>query len=166
LRQDPDVVMIGEIRDLETAQIAVQASLTGHLVLATLHTNDSASAVTRLADMGVEPFLLSSSLLGVLAQRLVRKLCPHCKQPDPNGLGWRPVGCAACAHTGYLGRTGIYEMLIVDDAVRQLVHHGANDGDIRRAAERAGLLPMRSDGMRWVTAGVTSQEEVLRVTRD
>ncbi|MFO0101285.1 MAG: type II secretion system ATPase GspE, partial [Betaproteobacteria bacterium] len=166
LRQDPDVVMIGEIRDLETAQIAVQASLTGHLVLATLHTNDSASAVTRLVDMGVEPFLLSSSLLGVLAQRLVRKLCPHCKQPDPNGQGWRPVGCPAGAHTGYLGRTGIYEMLIVDDAVRQLVHPGANDGDIRRTAERAGMLPMRSDGMRWVAGGVTSQEEVLRVTRE
>ncbi|MFN7509765.1 MAG: type II secretion system ATPase GspE [Betaproteobacteria bacterium] len=166
LRQDPDVVMIGEIRDLETAQIAVQASLTGHLVLATLHTNDSASAVTRLVDMGVEPFLLSSSLLGVLAQRLVRKLCPHCKQPDPNGQGWRPVGCPACAHTGYLGRTGIYEMLIVDDAVRQLVHQGANDGDIRRTTERAGMLPMRSDGMRWVAGGVTSQEEVLRVTRE
>jgi len=160
------VVMIGEIRDLETAQIAVQASLTGHLVLATLHTNDSASAVTRLVDMGVEPFLLSSSLLGVLAQRLVRKMCPHCKQPDPNGQGWRPVGCTACAHTGYLGRTGIYEMLIVDDAVRQLVHQGANDGDIRRNAERAGMLPMRSDGMRWVAGGVTSQEEVLRVTRE
>ena len=166
LRQDPDVVMIGEIRDLETAQIAVQASLTGHLVLATLHTNDSASAVTRLVDMGVEPFLLSSSLLGVLAQRLVRKLCPHCKQPDPNGQGWRPIGCPACAHTGYLGRTGIYEMLIVDDALRELVHRGANDGDIRRAAERVGMLPMRTDGMRWVAAGVTSPEEVLRVTRD
>jgi general secretion pathway protein E len=166
LRQDPDVVMIGEIRDLETAQIAVQASLTGHLVLATLHTNDSASAVTRLVDMGVEPFLLSSSLLGVLAQRLVRKLCLHCKAPDPGGQGFRPVGCPECAHTGYLGRTGIYEMLTVDDALRQLVHQGVNDNDIRRAAERAGMLPMRADAMRWVAAGITSQEEVLRVTRE
>ena len=111
LRQDPDVVMIGEIRDLETAQIAVQASLTGHLVLATLHTNDASSAVTRLIDMGIEPFLLSSSLLGVLAQRLVRKLCPHCKQKEPDGKSWRAVGCTACNDTGYLGRTGIYELL-------------------------------------------------------
>jgi general secretion pathway protein E len=143
LRQDPDVVMIGEIRDLETAQIAVQASLTGHLVLATLHTNDSASAVTRLIDMGIEPFLLSSSLLGVLAQRLVRKLCPHCKEPDGSGQGYRPVGCAACGHTGYLGRTGIYEMLIINDELRSLVHQGANDTEVRRAAERAGMVPMR-----------------------
>ncbi|MCA3217683.1 MAG: type II secretion system ATPase GspE [Burkholderiales bacterium] len=166
LRQDPDVVMIGEIRDLETAQIAVQASLTGHLVLATLHTNDSASAVTRLIDMGIEPFLLSSSLLGVLAQRLVRKLCPHCKEPDGSGQGYRPVGCAACGHTGYLGRTGIYEMLIINDELRSLVHQGANDTEVRRAAERAGMVPMRSDAMRWVAAGITSQEEVLRVTRE
>jgi general secretion pathway protein E len=169
LRQDPDVVMIGEIRDLETAQIAVQASLTGHLVLATLHTNDAASAVTRLIDMGIEPFLLSSSLLGVLAQRLVRKLCPHCKQPDPtapNGAGYRAVGCNHCAQTGYIGRTGIYELLMVDDALRQLVHNGANDNEIRKSAEAGGMLPMRADAMRWVAAGLTSQEEVLRVTRE
>ena len=166
LRQDPDVVMIGEIRDLETAQIAVQASLTGHLVLATLHTNDAASAVTRLIDMGIEPFLLSSSLLGVLGQRLVRKLCPHCKQPEANGQGFRAVGCDACGHTGYLGRTGIYELLTVDDDLRLLVHNGANDTDIRRLAEKGGMLPMRADGMRWVAAGITSNEEVLRVTRE
>jgi general secretion pathway protein E len=110
LRQDPDVIMIGEIRDLETAQIAVQASLTGHLVLATLHTNDAASAVTRLLDMGIEPFLLSSSLLGVMAQRLVRKLCTHCKRRTATGH-WHAVGCDRCGHTGYQGRVGVYELL-------------------------------------------------------
>jgi general secretion pathway protein E len=166
LRQDPDVVMIGEIRDLETAQIAVQASLTGHLVLATIHTNDAASSITRLVDMGIEPFLLSSSVLGVLAQRLVRKLCPHCKQPEPSGQGFRGAGCEQCGHTGYLGRTGIYELLSVDDDVRMLVHNSGNETDIRRQAEKAGMLPMRSDAMRWVAAGITSQEEVLRVTRE
>lgn len=172
LRQDPDVVMIGEIRDLETAQIAVQASLTGHLVLATLHTNDSASAVTRLIDMGIEPFLLSSSLLGVLAQRLVRKLCPHCKEPDPTASPnaknrtYRAVGCPQCSNSGYVGRTGIYELLSVDDNLRRLVHNNAGDGDIRKTAETSGMVPMRADAMRWVSAGVTSQEEVLRVTRD
>jgi general secretion pathway protein E len=169
LRQDPDVVMIGEIRDLETAQIAVQASLTGHLVLATLHTNDAASAVTRMIDMGIEPFLLSSSLIGVLGQRLVRKLCPHCKQPDaqaPNGQGFRAVGCDHCGRTGYVGRTGIYELLTVDDELRALVHNGAPDADIRRAAEKSGMVPMRGDAMRWVAAGITSFEEVLRVTRE
>ena len=166
LRQDPDVIMIGEIRDLETAQIAVQASLTGHLVLATLHTNDAATAVTRLIDMGIEPFLLSSSLLGVLAQRLVRKLCPHCRRPDAGGHGFHPVGCDACSQTGYSGRTGIYELLSVDDAIRGLIHAAANDQEVRRAAEAAGMLPLRADGMRWVESGVTSREEVLRVTRD
>ena len=118
LRQDPDVIMIGEIRDYETAQIAIQASLTGHLVLATLHTNDAPSAVTRLTDMGVEPFLLSSSLLGVLAQRLVRKLCPVCKRMDDEGR-YHPVGCEACGQTGYKGRTGVYELMTADDAVRE-----------------------------------------------
>ncbi|HTT11873.1 MAG TPA: type II secretion system ATPase GspE [Burkholderiaceae bacterium] len=166
LRQDPDVVMIGEIRDLETAQIAVQASLTGHLVLATIHTNDAASSITRLVDMGIEPFLLSSSVLGVLAQRLVRKLCPHCKQPEPGGQGFRAAGCVQCGHTGYIGRTGIYELLMVDDEVRLLVHNKGNESDIRRQAEKGGMLPMRSDAMRWVAAGITSLEEVLRVTRE
>ncbi len=166
LRQDPDVVMVGEIRDLETAQIAVQASLTGHLVLATIHTNDSASTVTRLIDMGIEPFLLSSSLLGVLGQRLVRKLCPHCKKPDAGGNGFLPVGCDKCSHTGYLGRTGIYEFLQVDEEMRLLIHNGANDVDIRRVAERAGMSTMRADGLRWVRTGVTSHEEVVRVTRE
>jgi len=166
LRQDPDVVMIGEIRDLETAQIAVQSSLTGHLVPATIHTNDAASTVTRLVDMGIEPFLLSSSLLGVLAQRLVRKLCPHCKQPDPDGKTFRAAGCARCGFSGYIGRTGIYELLTVDDEMRLLIHNGANEADVRRVAERRGMIPMRSDAMRWVAAGVTSLEEVLRVTRE
>jgi general secretion pathway protein E len=166
LRQDPDIVMIGEIRDLETAQIAVQASLTGHLVLATLHTNDSAAAVTRLMDMGVEPFLLSSSLLGVLAQRLVRRLCPHCRLPDAAGGGWHAAGCAQCGGTGYRGRTGIYELLVVDEGIRALVHAGAAEAEVRRVAEVSGMIPMRADAQRWVAAGVTSQEEVLRVTRD
>jgi general secretion pathway protein E len=166
LRQDPDVVMIGEIRDLETAQIAVQASLTGHLVLATVHTNDAASSITRLVDMGVEPFLLSSSLLGVLAQRLVRKLCPHCKTPAADGDGYKPVGCPQCAQTGYSGRTGIYELISLDDALRERIHRGANEADLRRAAEAAGMATLRADAERWVRDGVTSREEVLRVTRD
>jgi general secretion pathway protein E len=166
LRQDPDVIMIGEIRDLETAQIAVQASLTGHLVLATLHTNDAVSAVTRLIDMGVEPFLLSSSLLGIGAQRLVRKLCPQCRQPDPISKGWRAVGCLACNRTGYSGRTGIYELAVVDDALRALIHRNASEGELREAALRAGMQTMREDGRRWVQAGVTSEDEVVRVTRD
>jgi general secretion pathway protein E len=166
LRQDPDVIMIGEIRDLETAQIAVQASLTGHLVLATLHTNDAVSAVTRLIDMGVEPFLLSSSLLGIGAQRLVRKLCPQCRQPDPISKGWRAVGCLACNRTGYSGRTGIYELVVVDDALRALIHRNAGEGELRTAALRAGMQTMRDDGQRWVQAGITSADEVVRVTRD
>ncbi|MCZ4314184.1 ATPase, T2SS/T4P/T4SS family [Comamonadaceae bacterium G21597-S1] len=156
LRQDPDVIMIGEIRDFETAQIAIQASLTGHLVLATLHTNDSASAVTRLIDMGVEPFLLSSSLLGVLAQRLVRKWCLHCKGR----------GCEHCGHTGYAGRTGVYELLVADAAMRDQIHRQASEAEIRAAAIAGGMRLMRDDGERLVSAGVTAREEVLRVTRD
>ncbi len=166
LRQDPDVIMIGEIRDLETAQIAVQSSLTGHLVLATLHTNDSASAVTRLIDMGIEPFLLSSSLLGVLAQRLVRKLCPQCRETDPVTGGWRAPGCLACNRTGFQGRTGVHELLIVDDTIRSLIHRGESEAEIRAAARRNGLVTMREDGQRWVDAGATSVDEVIRVTRD
>ena len=166
LRQDPDVIMIGEIRDLETAQIAVQASLTGHLVLATLHTNDSVSAITRLIDMGIEPFLLSSSLLGVVAQRLVRRLCPQCRQEDHVAGGWRAVGCAACNNTGFIGRTGVYELLVVDDAIRALIHRGAPETEVRTAALAAGLVTMRDDGQRWVRDGTTSLDEVIRVTRD
>ncbi len=185
LRQDPDVIMIGEIRDFETAQIAIQASLTGHLVLATLHTNDAASAVTRLTDMGVEPFLLSSSLLGVLAQRLVRKLCPHCKTPIADEQKKRsrakikllqapalvetefsPVGCPLCSHTGYSGRSGVFELLVTDDAIRAQIHSRAAEADIRMAALANGMVLMREDGERLVSLGMTSREELLRVTRD
>ncbi|MDR2155340.1 MAG: Flp pilus assembly complex ATPase component TadA, partial [Burkholderiaceae bacterium] len=162
LRQDPDIVMIGEIRDIETAQIAIQASLTGHLVLATLHTNDAASAVTRLMDMGVEPFLLSSSLLGVLAQRLVRKWCAACK-----GAGVADgIGCDTCGHTGYAGRTGVFELLLTDDDIRAQIHAQAAEADIRAAALAKGMTLMRDDGERLIRLGITSREEVLRVTRD
>jgi len=156
LRQDPDVIMIGEIRDYETAQIAIQASLTGHLVLATLHTNDAASAVTRLTDMGVEPFLLSSSLLGVLGQRLVRRLCPQC----------HGKGCGQCSQSGYQGRTGIFELMVANDHMRALIHRRASEAEIREAAIAAGMTLMRDDGERLVREGVTSREELVRVTRD
>jgi general secretion pathway protein E len=164
LRQDPDVIMIGEIRDLETAQIAVQASLTGHLVLATLHTNDAAAAVTRLLDMGIEPFLLSSSLLGVMAQRLVRKLCPHCKRSD--GQYWHAVGCDKCGHTGYQGRVGVYELLETTEVIRAQIHNRASEAEIRRAAQATGMKTMREDGERWLRDGTTTQAELLRVTKD
>jgi general secretion pathway protein E len=183
LRQDPDVIMIGEIRDLETAQIAVQASLTGHLVLATLHTNDSIGAVTRLVDMGVEPFLVASSLLGVLAQRLVRKVCPQCRrthvpdaaecrllQIEPQTAGAHPIytigGCEACSQSGYQGRTGIFELLVVDDMLRTNIHDGAAEARMREYARGAGMNSMRDDGLRWVRSGTTTIEEVLRVTRE
>jgi general secretion pathway protein E len=162
LRQDPDIIMIGEIRDLETAQIAVQASLTGHLVLATLHTNDAASAVTRLTDMGVEPYLLASSLLGVMAQRLVRQLCPTCRS-ESDGV-WRPVGCTACGHSGYRGRRGIYELLEIDDAMRALIHRQAAEAELAEHAQRAGMRTLRDDAGRWLADGITSLEEVIRVT--
>ena len=156
LRQDPDIIMIGEIRDKETAQIAIQASLTGHLVLATLHTNDAVSAVTRLTDMGVEPFLLSSSLLGVLAQRLVRKICTACQGS----------GCNECGHTGYQGRTGIFELLSVDDTLRERIHSRAAESELLSAAKRQGMTSMREDGEHLVAQGITSAQELLRVTRD
>ncbi|GMR19981.1 MAG: type II secretion system ATPase GspE [Gammaproteobacteria bacterium] len=178
LRQDPDVIMIGEIRDLETAQIAVQASLTGHLVLATLHTNDAVGAVTRLVDMGIEPFLAASSLLGVLAQRLVRRLCPECKQAykpsatekhildSDKGLTlYKPVGCAKCSHTGYQGRSGIYELLTVDDVLRSQIHDSASEAIMRDHAIGQGMITLKEDGLRWVRQGDTSLEEVLRVAR-
>ena len=164
LRQDPDIIMIGEIRDLETAQIAVQASLTGHLVLATLHTNDSAAAVTRLLDMGIEPFLLSSSLLGVVAQRLVRKLCAQCKRHD--GQLWHAVGCDKCGLTGYQGRVGIYELLLTTDQIRGQIHNRAAELDIRATAQQNGMRTMREDGLRWLADGTTSQAELLRVTKE
>ena len=156
LRQDPDIIMIGEIRDQETAQIAVQASLTGHLVLATLHTNDSISAVTRLLDMGIEPFLLSSSILGILAQRLVRKVCPDC----------RGSGCPKCLQTGYLGRTGIYELLEIDEPMRTAIHNRDSEHRLVELALARGFRPLAEDGKRWVEAGVTSAEELVRVTRE
>lgn len=178
LRQDPDVVMVGEIRDLETAQIAVQASLTGHLVLSTLHTNTAAGAITRLEDMGIEPFLLSSSLLSVLSQRLVRTLCDECKAahspskremeilgiPEPRTI-FNPVGCISCNHTGYRGRTGIHEQLIVDDKVREMMHDGRGEQAIEKYI-RTTTPSIRQDGCDKVLEGVTSLEEVLRVTRE
>ena len=164
LRQDPDVIMIGEIRDLETAQIAVQASLTGHLVLATLHTNDAAAAVTRLLDMGIEPFLLSSSLLGVMAQRLVRKLCPQCKTFD--GSTWHAVGCERCGHTGYHGRVGVYELLETTEEIRAQIHNRASEAEIRATAEGTGMKTMREDGERWLADGTTTRAELVRVTKD
>ena len=165
LRQDPDVIMIGEIRDLETAQIAVQASLTGHLVLATLHTNDSASAVTRLLDMGIEPFLLSSSILGILAQRLLRKLCPECRRQDPDGR-WRAVGCPSCGQVGYVGRTGVYELLEIDEGLRAAIHAREGEQRLRELARAGGFRTLHEDGARWVETGVTSSEELLRVARE
>ncbi len=178
LRQDPDVVMVGEIRDLETAEIAVQASLTGHLVLSTLHTNTAVGTVTRLRDMGVEPFLLSSSLLGVMAQRLVRTLCDNCKEAVSPSETERQVlhvadgvdhviyhvkGCEECSNTGYRGRTGIYELVLIDDRVRALIHDGASEQDIEQYA-RTKTPGIRHDGIRKVLEGKTTLEEVVRVT--
>lgn len=177
LRQDPDVVMVGEIRDRETAEIAVQASLTGHLVLSTLHTNSAIGAITRLRDMGIEPFLLASSLIGVLAQRLVRVLCPHCKEPrkpsamEQTFLGlsgstiYHAVGCAQCNNTGYRGRTGIYELVPVDEAVRNMIHAQDSEELLLRAV-RPHARSIRDDGVERVREGVTTLEEVLRVTQD
>ncbi len=187
LRQDPDVVMIGEIRDRETAEIAIQASLTGHLVFSTLHTNDSAGAVTRLVDMGVEPFLVASSLIGMMAQRLVRTLCKHCKTPVspsdfelqqlgytrerflrdcPSGVVFEPKGCPECLQNGYRGRTGIYELLIVDDEIRALIMQNVDSGRIKKKAIVKGMKTLRDDGTRRVLAGDTSMAEILRVTQD
>ncbi|MCQ2044375.1 type II secretion system protein E (GspE) [Stutzerimonas kunmingensis] len=180
LRQDPDVVMVGEIRDQETADMAVQASLTGHLVLSTLHTNSAIGAVTRLVDMGVEPFLISSSLLGVLAQRLVRVLCNDCKRAyvadaaECQLLGaslaeaptlYHAEGCEQCRGLGYRGRTGIYELVLFDDALRTMVHTRASEQDMLRHARILGPS-IRDDGLRKVREGVTTIEEVLRVTRE
>jgi len=154
LRQDPDIVMIGEIRDLETAQIAVQASLTGHLVLATLHTNDAPSAVTRLIDMGIEPFLLSSTLLGVLGQRLIRLSCIDCGG----------VGCLKCGESGYSGRAGIYELMSTDEEMRELIHNRAPESELRKHAITHGMRTLAGDCQRWIDAGKTTPEEVFRVT--
>lgn len=180
LRQDPDVVMVGEIRDIETAQIAVQASLTGHLVLSTLHTNTAAGAITRLEDMGIEPFLLSSSLLSVLSQRLVRTLCKECKvshkpsvserevlglSTDTQAVIYNPKGCVQCNYSGYRGRTGIHEQLIVDETIRTMMHDGRGEQAIEKYIRKT-TPSIRQDGCDKVLEGVTSLEEVLRVTRE
>jgi general secretion pathway protein E len=180
LRQDPDIVMVGEIRDLETAQIAVQASLTGHLVMSSLHTNTAIGSITRLRDMGVEPFLLSSSLIGVLAQRLVRTLCPHCKKAAPateRELAllekpsdseitlYTPVGCEKCHNLGYSGRTGIYELITIDETLRNLIHQGAGEDKMLLHA-REYSESIRQDGMRRVIQGDTTIDEIIRVTQE
>jgi type II secretory ATPase GspE/PulE/Tfp pilus assembly ATPase PilB-like protein len=179
LRHDPDVVLIGEIRDAETAQIAVQASLTGHLVFSTLHTNDAPGAVTRLVDMGVEPYLVASSLEAVLAQRLVRVLCPKCKEVDhspttmafkaqvgipPSTTIYRSVGCRECRNTGFFGRHAIFEWMDSDNEIRQLVLKNASSDLIRDAARKGGMKSLADDGWRLVSAGITTVEEVLSVT--
>lgn len=166
LRQDPDVVMVGEIRDAETAQIAVQAALTGHLVLSTLHTNDAPSALTRLVDMGIEPFLLSSSVIGVLAQRLVRCLCPHCRQPDPLHDGFFiGLGCDRCLGSGYRGRRAAYELMAVSGRIQRQVVESADAARLRDIALEEGMRTLRDDGLRIAALGETSLSEVLRVTR-
>jgi general secretion pathway protein E len=176
LRQDPDVIMVGEIRDAETAEIAIQASLTGHLVLSTLHTNDSATAVTRLIDMRIEPFLVASSLSAVLAQRLVRVICPHCREEYTSdreypGITLPPVlyrgkGCDACFGLGTLGRTGIYELLLVDSEICSMIIKQAPAGEIKEYAVAKGMKTLREDGLAKVAAGITTIEEVLRVTQE
>jgi general secretion pathway protein E len=154
LRQDPDIVMIGEIRDLETAQIAVQASLTGHLVLATLHTNDAPSAVTRLIDMGIEPFLLSSTLLGVLGQRLIRLKCEACQGK----------GCSTCMESGYSGRAGIYELMTTNETIKERIHNRASESEIRKQASANGMRNLAQDCQRWIDSGQSTVAEMLRVT--
>jgi general secretion pathway protein E len=184
VRQDPDVIMVGEIRDAETAEIAVQAALTGHLVFSTLHTNDAAGAISRLLEMGVQDYLLSSSLLGVLAQRLVRRLCPSCRRQVPfaglegmarelvgsNGASLRmvyeAVGCDACSGTGYLGRVGIFELLPVTSEICKVIVQRADAGVIRNLAVQQGMRLLRDDGWDKVSQGVTTLAEVLRVTRE
>jgi general secretion pathway protein E len=182
LRQDPDVVLVGEIRDLETAEIAIQASLTGHLVFSTLHTNDAPSAITRLVDMGVERFLVGSSLVAVLAQRLVRVLCKHCREPyepTPEELAelgvrpppqpvtvYRPGACERCNFTGYRGRLGIFELMLVDDTIRELIAQNVDAKRIKRQAVASGMRTLRGDGARKVLRGVTSIAEVLRATEE
>ncbi len=180
LRQDPDVIMVGEIRDLETAEIAIRAALTGHLVFSTLHTNDSASAVTRLLDMGIEPYLVSSSVIAIMAQRLVRMICPECKaphQPTPGELAilgvegsdaevYRGAGCSYCLETGYHGRSGVFELMLVDDEIRELITQRVGANLIKQRAVASGMHTLRDDGARKILSGRTTVEEVLRVTQD
>jgi general secretion pathway protein E len=182
VRQDPDVILVGEIRDLETAEIAIQSALTGHLVFSTLHTNDSASAVTRMRDMGIERFLITSSVIAILAQRLVRVICHHCKEaytPDEESLQsigitsekvqgkkiYRGRGCPECLHTGYKGRMGIFEFMILDDAIKNLILRTTDANAIKRKAVENGMLTVRDDGAQKVIDGITTIEEVVRVTQ-
>jgi type IV pilus assembly protein PilB len=179
LRQDPDIIMVGEIRDIETGRIAVQAALTGHLVLSTLHTNDAAGALTRLSNIGIEPYLVAASLEGVLAQRLVRKICTNCKQTyDPpenirraveRTVGevdafYHGVGCQKCRNTGFAGRIGIYELLVPTDEMREKFSDDVSLNEIRELARDAGMTSLRADGMGKVKAGITTVEEVFRAT--
>jgi general secretion pathway protein E len=182
VRQDPDVILIGEIRDRETAEIAIQSSLTGHLVFSTLHTNDAASAVTRLIDMGIEPFLVTSSVIAIIAQRLVRVLCPHCKEiyvPDKESLDnlgldksvlknntfYRKKGCNLCMQTGFRGRTAIFEIMIVDDEIKRLILKTSDANQINELAIKQGMITLQKDGIDKALNGITTTEEVLRVTR-
>ena len=181
LRQDPDIIMVGEVRDLETAEISIHAALTGHLVFSTLHTNDAPGALTRLIDMGVEPFLVSSSIIGVVAQRLVRTICPNCKEsykPSPKiitelGLSskdvdlvfYRGKGCKACGNTGYKGRLGIFELMILNDRIRELILTRTSTSVIRKAAQEGGMRTLREDGLEKALAGITTLDEVIRVTQ-
>jgi general secretion pathway protein E len=182
MRQDPDIIMVGEIRDLATAEMAIQAALTGHLVFSTLHTNDAVGALTRLSDLGVPSYLIASTVIGVLAQRLARTLCPACKVRDEDttresltehAAPWRltggvraykPVGCLECRHTGYRGRAGLYELLVMSDAARALVHPALDVPALRKLAAKEGLRPLRLAGTMKIAEGVTTLEEVLRTT--
>jgi type II secretory ATPase GspE/PulE/Tfp pilus assembly ATPase PilB-like protein len=182
VRQDPDIIMIGEIRDLETAEIAIQSALTGHLVFSTLHTNDAPSALTRLLDMGVEHFLLSSTVRGILAQRLVRVICPSCKEidntatareelkhlglPDNDGPIYRGRGCEVCSNTGYYGRIGIYELLVIDEEIRKMVLKDVDSTQIREVAKERGMMTLLEYGLQRIKDGVTTLSEVLRVTQE
>ena len=184
LRQDPDVMMVGEIRDLETAEVAIRAALTGHLVFSTVHTNDSASTITRMVDQGVEPYLVASSIVLIIAQRLVRTICPHCKIVEPVDDEWRAKlqkvgmepheiggeiaygpGCDECFHSGYAGRTAIYEFLPVNEEIRTMVMDGASATEIKRKQVEQGMQTLRSDGRQKIMQGLTTPDEVLRVTQ-
>ncbi|MBI3989773.1 MAG: Flp pilus assembly complex ATPase component TadA, partial [candidate division NC10 bacterium] len=180
LRQDPDVIMVGEIRDVETAQTAIQAALTGHMVFSTLHTNDAVGALTRLTDMGIEPFLITSSTVGILAQRLVRVICEKCKEPfqppkkllDLLGLEgrgdqtfFRGRGCSFCKQTGYRGRIGIFELLLIDETIRELVLARASASELKKEALKQGMRDLRSNGLQKAVKGLTTLEEVMRAVR-
>ena len=183
MRQDPDIIMVGEIRDLATAEMAIQAALTGHLVFSTLHTNDAAAAITRLADLGVPPYLIGATVIGVLAQRLARTLCPACKEPDESltrerldevdrrrggsraaSRPYRPVGCLECRMTGFRGRAGLYELMVMNEAARAHVHPALDVAALRRRALADGMHPLRMAGVMKVAEGTTTLEEVLRTT--